>query len=121
MTKAGPRGSKALPALCQPCFHLRETIPPQENRVPMRQIAHLPTDHAAQYVATMAKHFGHKIAVEITGEAALLRFDAGEGRLVPQPGGIALSGGTAPGISVRRGPCRAVMPGRGRAAIKPCV
>lgn len=57
----------------------------------MRQIAHFPTDHAAQYVATMAKHFGHKIAVEITGEAATLRFDAGEGRLVPQADGIALS------------------------------
>ena len=53
--------------------------------------ASVPTAHASKYLQQLCKHFGHKIPVEVTGEAALLRFDAGEGRLVPQPGGIALS------------------------------
>ena len=56
----------------------------------MQQIAHFPTDRAAQYVATMAKHFGHKIPVEVTGDAVVLRFEAGPGRLEARADGIAL-------------------------------
>lgn len=56
----------------------------------MRQIALFPTDHAAQYAATMAKHFGHKIPVDVAGDTVVLRFDAGLGRLEAQPSGLAL-------------------------------
>ncbi len=57
----------------------------------MRQIAHFPSVHATQYVATMAKHFGHKIAVETSGDTALMRFEAGTGLLQAQADGIAIT------------------------------
>lgn len=57
----------------------------------MQSTADFPTSRGLQLMQTMAKHFGHKIPVEIEGERALMRFDAGEALAELVPDGLRLS------------------------------
>lgn len=43
--------------------------------------ASLPTARAPALMGTMAKHFGHKIPVEVADDRAVLRFEMGDARL----------------------------------------
>lgn len=47
----------------------------------MQMTATLPTARAPALMGTMAKHFGHKIPVEVADDHAVLRFEMGEARL----------------------------------------
>jgi hypothetical protein len=57
----------------------------------MQKTAHFPTEHATHFVATTARHFGHKRPVEVTEASVLIRFEAGTGLLVAGSGGIAIT------------------------------
>lgn len=49
------------------------------------------TAHGQRYKQAMAKHFGHKITVEESDQAAILTFEIGVGTLALVEDGLALS------------------------------
>lgn len=57
----------------------------------MRLTARLPTERAAALMATAAKHFAHKAAVEHDETAARVGFAAGLGIMVVDGDGLALT------------------------------
>lgn len=72
-------------------LRLVRRLPPHEVLpVPLVGMLWSGTQRASQYVATMAKHFGTRIPVEVTGDATLLHFEMGLGRLEARGDGVAL-------------------------------
>ena len=57
----------------------------------MQSVAEFPTARGPQLMQTMAKHFGHKIEVEIDEEHALLHFAPADVLIELQPEGLRLS------------------------------
>lgn len=57
----------------------------------MQSVAEFPTARGPQLMQTMAKHFGHKIEVEIDEEQALLHFAAADTLIELLPEGLRLS------------------------------
>lgn len=57
----------------------------------MRLVSTLPTDRGAQLMATAAKHFAHKVAVEQDTTSARIAFPSGTGVMAAAAGGLALA------------------------------
>lgn len=56
----------------------------------MRLISTMPTVRAGQLMATAAKHFAHKVAVETTDDSARVAFPTGQGVMTVTDRGLAL-------------------------------
>lgn len=67
----------------------------------MQSTADFPTARGAQLMQTMAKHFGHKIEVEITETRALMRFQPGDAwaEIVPQGLRLTVRSDTPEGVA----------------------
>ena len=57
----------------------------------MKQTAEFPTARGPQLLATLSKHFGHKIRVETQDSRAQLHFDMGAATLETIPDGLRLT------------------------------
>ncbi|MEN3794266.1 DUF2218 domain-containing protein [Fulvimarina sp. MAC3] len=58
------------------------------------------TAHGNRYKQAMAKHFGHKIAVEETEQTAILNFEMGTGTVAIVEDGLSLSAQASSGEDV---------------------
>ena len=57
----------------------------------MRQFADFPTARGPQLLATMSKHFGHKIKVETQDDSARLHFEMGLAEIATSSEGLRLT------------------------------
>ena len=64
---------------------------PVETRIVPTSSTSFTTAHGQRYKQAMAKHFGHKITVEESDQAAILTFEIGVGTLALVENGLALS------------------------------
>ncbi|RJE81869.1 DUF2218 domain-containing protein [Paracoccus onubensis] len=61
----------------------------------MKQTADFPTARGPQLLATLSKHFGHKIDVEMQDDHAQLHFEMGDATIETTPEGLRLTADAA--------------------------